>query len=220
MTIIATRAILDAPTYARVRDERLRELIEHKAPRRVELGSYIGLLFESDATVIGQIQEVVHVENKRHPAQIRSEIDEYACLLPGPGLLTATLMVHAGGPAIGATLSSEVHANFGVVSLEIGERSSPCHVLRPDDAGPAAVHYIGFAVGRSAIEALRDGLPAFLCLRSSVESLRSPLAAPLRAALLATLVHHDRASTNIRARSIPQTNTVTSTQKDTQCPTW
>lgn len=186
--MIFASEIADSSSYARVREQRLRALAEHKAARRVELGQYISLLFESRETVLGQIQEVVHVEAKRDAAQIRGEIDEYLCLLPKPGLLTATLMVHAGGAAIGAAIGSELFARLGVVTLEIGPWECPCHSLSPTDPGLAsAVHYIGFSVPDPAVVALRRGVSARLRLRSSVERVSLPIAAPLRAVLIDTL---------------------------------
>ncbi len=180
--------ILPPAAYERVRAQQRPELLRHKQQRRVELGRYLCLLFESRETVLQQIHEVVRAENRTHPDQIQREIDEYACLVPSPGRLTATLTIQAGGAELGAALAAELDGARGPVALELGARRYPCAALRPEDRVPTAVYYVGFAFDEDLLPALRSSAPASLRLDSGIERCAEPLPEPLRAALVETLL--------------------------------
>jgi hypothetical protein len=48
--------------YAKNRKQFRKELVEYKKNRRVTLGPYATFYFESYETMLGQIQEMVHIE--------------------------------------------------------------------------------------------------------------------------------------------------------------
>jgi len=183
---ILTRHILAEADYARVRDAERRALSRHRAPRRIALHEHCALLFESRWTVLGQIQEVCHVEGRRTEAKIQREIDEYSCLIPRPDTLTATLTVHGGTPEFGATLSAEAGAERGPLVLQLGPHFQPSRALRPPP-GPDAVHYLAFDLGPASKAALYAGAPAWIHLRSAVAATQIPISPALRLALEHTL---------------------------------
>lgn len=179
--------ILAPELYERVRIAQAPFLRRHKAARRVELGRYLCVLFESRATVLGQIHEIIRVEGRTRASEIQREIDEYACLVPRPGWLTATLAVHAGPAELGVTLSREIVSGRGPILLEVDGYQSACRALRPTELAPAAIHYIGFEIPTAMATKLRASRPTFLRLRSAIGDHDLPLPEALHSALVDTL---------------------------------
>ncbi|EDM79719.1 hypothetical protein PPSIR1_16695 [Plesiocystis pacifica SIR-1] len=183
-TEIELRDILPVAIFERVRDRWGPMVWRVKAARRVEF-SHLSVLFESRTTALWQIHEVLRVESRTSTGDIQREIDEYARLVPGPGVLTATLSIHAGSAAVGEVFSREL--DTGLICLEVGAHRCPCRRLDPDDREPAAIHYIAFDVTESAQAALHAGEPGWLRVESSVGCERLPLGPETRASLLETL---------------------------------
>lgn len=179
--------VLPPDAYARVRARRATALQRHKAARRVDLGDCLCLLFEDRDTVLAQIQEVVYVEGRNDPTQIRREIDEYACLLPTPSLLTATLTIHAGPPEFGATLVNELRAGAGPITLELGGRRYPCVALQPGDPNPSPIHYIGFPIDAVLVPGLCSMMPAKLRTSPALGQQELLLPKQLRVAMIDTI---------------------------------
>lgn len=179
--------LLAPSVYARVRGQRRAALIRHKAARRVAIGEHLSLLFESRATVLAQTQEIVHVEGRDTAALMQREIDEYACLLPSPSRLTATLTLHSGPIELCAALQTELHGDHGPLALETSTSRSTCFALQPRTSIAEAVHYLGFAIDATFVTALCSSTPAWLRLRSAIGNHDVPLPPALQSALLDTL---------------------------------
>lgn len=81
----------DALFYQK-RPELLLEILELKKRRRVALGPFMTILFESRSLVWWQVQEMLRVE-KGGREQIAEELDTYNPLIPNPNRLTFTLMI-------------------------------------------------------------------------------------------------------------------------------
>ncbi len=79
--------------YESMRDELRRRIIEIKKHRRVSVGDRITLVFENHQTVLFQIQEMIRAERIVDLDRVRDEIDVYNELIPGPGELSATLLI-------------------------------------------------------------------------------------------------------------------------------
>ncbi|HNC97971.1 MAG TPA: DUF3501 family protein, partial [Myxococcota bacterium] len=69
-----------------------------KEQRRLKLGDAMVLLFENQATVAWQVQEMCRVENITADAAIQHELDTYNALLPGHSELSATLLIGFADP--------------------------------------------------------------------------------------------------------------------------
>lgn len=80
-------------TFVEERPRRYEALQAVKAPRRVHVGPHLTLLFENRATVLWQVMEMCRVERITQPEAVQAELDAYNPLLPGPGELSATLLV-------------------------------------------------------------------------------------------------------------------------------
>jgi hypothetical protein len=85
--------IRDVRAYERERDALRREVIELKRIRRVTLGPIMTLVFENTTTMRWQVQEMARAERMLQDEQIAHEVATYNELIPGPGELSATLMI-------------------------------------------------------------------------------------------------------------------------------
>ncbi|MEM9456744.1 MAG: DUF3501 family protein [Myxococcota bacterium] len=187
--------ILELPVYRRVRSDYRNLITELKRFRRARLAPHVGLLFENRETVLHQIHEVLLLEGHT-PARVRSELQQYACLLPPPGELRATAMVDGGGPALGRRLVAALRRP-GAVRLTVGALTCGSELAADDDTDDEdAVQYLRF---RPSI-ALRQSLHAISCAELSFEvegrsfitavsdGLRDQLAQDLDAAPVASLL--------------------------------
>ncbi|MGH7815140.1 MAG: DUF3501 family protein [Candidatus Binataceae bacterium] len=84
---------LSLADYERVR-ARLRPLFIHeKDRRRLGVGAHLTLLFENAQTVWYQVHEMIRSERMTAREAIQQELDTYNELIPGPGELTASLLI-------------------------------------------------------------------------------------------------------------------------------
>lgn len=79
--------------YEKVRDQIRSRVIDLKRSRRVQVGDHLSFLFENRETVLFQIQEMCRAERIVDDDRIQEEIDVYNELIPGPGELSATMMI-------------------------------------------------------------------------------------------------------------------------------
>lgn len=93
MKPISRGEILALADYQRVR-ARLRPLfMVEKDRRRLPIGDHVTLLFENARTVWYQVHEMLRAEKIDDPAAVQQEIDTYNELVPGPGELSATMLI-------------------------------------------------------------------------------------------------------------------------------
>ena len=83
--------IIKVDIYAKDRKQYRKKLVEYKKNRRVFLGPYAAFYFESFETMLGQIQEMLHIE-KGGEKQLVDELNAYNPLVPKGNELVATLM--------------------------------------------------------------------------------------------------------------------------------
>jgi len=176
--------------YEKVRDAVRREIIALKARRRVAVGDRLSLLFENRLTVLFQIQEMIRAERIVADERVQDEIDVYNELIPGPGELSATLMIEIEDKQ---RIKPELDRFMGIdegdhVWLQIGHGDASWAVSGLFEAGHskedklAAVHFVRFAVPPAARAALAIG-PAAIAVEHPNYRARTELSAELRAAL-------------------------------------
>lgn len=93
MNALISDDILPYAEYERQREAFRARIIELKKRRRISVGPLITLVFENRETLLFQIQEMVRVEQIFEPDKVQEELDVYNALLPGPGELSATLLI-------------------------------------------------------------------------------------------------------------------------------
>jgi len=69
-----------------------------KDRRRVRVGGHLTFLFENRDTVRYQIQEMVRIERIARTEDIAREVETYNELIPGPGQLSASLLIEYATP--------------------------------------------------------------------------------------------------------------------------
>jgi hypothetical protein len=85
---------LDKPDrYAKYRDDSIDRLREHRMQRRLYLGPFLTVEFESLETVLHRIQESIYRKELTSISDMQSEIEIYAPLIPQTGTLTAVAYV-------------------------------------------------------------------------------------------------------------------------------
>ncbi|MGC9105568.1 MAG: DUF3501 family protein [Thermoprotei archaeon] len=95
MVKVTLNDVLSWRTYEKVRQDRIRRIVEVKNRRRIELGDRLSLLFENRDTVLQQVQEMVYLDRLEKEEDILREIMIYSTLLPCGGKVKASLYVRA-----------------------------------------------------------------------------------------------------------------------------
>ena len=176
-----------AAAYVRVRRDYQAFVSRIKARRRLRLGPDAALLFEDDETVRAQILEVLHVEG-RTPSRLARVVADYACLLPSPGELRATLFIDGVDRELGRRIGAAACARAGLVvhagSVVLVSAPAEGEAAVADPAAhDACVHYL--ALRRDAtISSDVAGWSVRLALAQPIDA---PIDEPLRGALLAEL---------------------------------
>ena len=72
--IVEKGDLITADTYAKNRKKIRKKLVEFKKNRRISVGPYATFYFESYETMLGQIQEMLHIE-KGGEQQLKDELN-------------------------------------------------------------------------------------------------------------------------------------------------
>ena len=190
MNPLTEKDLWPLPVYERVRDEFRREVIAAKQYRRVALGPVMTLIFENRLTVKFQVQEILRTERISSPEGIAEELVGFNDLVPGPGELSATLMIELrGAEEVDAAELQRLTGFSRHLHLELGFRRIPARGEEGRDDGRriSAVQYLRFPVGDAA-RALADlAQPAALVADHPSYSHRAPLSDDVRRSLAADL---------------------------------
>jgi hypothetical protein len=89
--------ILPMADYAKIRNEKRREIAAKKRNRRVEVGPYVTFYFENFETMWLQVHEMIFIE-KGGPEMAPGEIAAYNPLIPKGRELVATFMIEIDDP--------------------------------------------------------------------------------------------------------------------------
>ena len=85
--------ILDLRAYEKIRAEKKAEILEVKRRRRIELGTFVTVMFESRDTMWYQIQEMLRAERVISEEGVVDELRAYNPLIPEAGQLCATVFI-------------------------------------------------------------------------------------------------------------------------------
>lgn len=156
--------IVDNAAYEDERDEFRTRIIALKKRRRIGVGEFVTLVFENRETMRFQIQEMARVERMDSDAAIEGELAVYNKLIPEPGSLSATLFIELTSDEdlrswlpklVGIEKSIELRLSDGTVIVDIPEADHEAQLTREEIT--ASVHYIGFALTESEVEAFAAG---------------------------------------------------------------
>jgi uncharacterized protein DUF3501 len=179
--------------YARERGAFRERVLAHKRLRQLQVGPNVTWLFEDRLTVQYQIQEMLRVERIFEPQGISEELAAYNPLIPDGSNWKVTLLIEFAQPEErrrqlaqlrGVEARCWVQVAGSARVYPIADEDLP----RENEEKTSAVHFLRFELGAERVAALRAG--AALAAGIDHEHYRfqvDPLAAPMRAALLADL---------------------------------
>ncbi len=184
MQKLTEKDLWPAPVYEKTRDEYRARIIALKAPRRVQLGDSVTLLFENRDTVKFQVQEMLRAEHLETPEGIQAELDVYNGLLPGEGELSATLMIDVTEEKEIPVMLNKLVGLEEALCLVFGahEIAASFEQGRSDGARVSAVQFVRFPLG-AARRDFGSASPVALELRHPAYRVRTALAPPTLASL-------------------------------------
>ena len=140
--------IMDMGAYAGVRAERRRAMAAAKRDRRVSVGPHVTFYFESHATMLHQIHEMLFIE-KGGEEQVDDELAAYNPLIPQGRELVATMMIEYEDPAVRDREIRRLTFIETTVTLSIGgediKAEAEVDVERTKaDGKTSAIHFLRF----------------------------------------------------------------------------
>ena len=156
--ITAADIVPDA-VFSVQRKARRAALLPAKRLRRIALGPYCTVYFESYETMLFQVQEMLLVE-KGGEAQLADELAAYNPLIPQGRELVATVMFEIDDPVRRARVLGELGGVEEHFYLEVaGERSfgqQEGDIERTrEDGKTSSVHFLRFALSETQAQAFR-----------------------------------------------------------------
>jgi hypothetical protein len=155
-----TRAdIIPDSAYAAQRAARRAALLPIRKLRRIALGPYCTLYFESYETMLFQIQEMLLTE-KGGAEQLEDELAAYNPLIPQGDELVATVMFEIDEPARRAEVLGQLGGVEAYFFLSVGEHhvfAKPAgDIDRARDGKTSSVHFLRFPMTEAQAEDFRD----------------------------------------------------------------
>jgi hypothetical protein len=191
---IGAGELVDLESYAELRREYRRRVIEYKRSRRLAVGERVSLLFEDRETLRFQIQEMLFVERISDPEKVQHELDVYNELVPGEGELSATLFVEVSELA---SIRAELDRLVGIdehVLLALGEGDGAGETRARFDPRQreadriSAVQYLRFPLAPEAARRFADPfVPARIRIDHPAYAHEVPIPPEVRASLAVTL---------------------------------
>jgi hypothetical protein len=155
--------IADLRAYERERDAFRARIIDLKKLRRVGVGPFVTMVFESRDTIRFQIQEMARAERIFTDEGIQAELDVYNPLIPEPGSLSATLFIELTSndelmewlpKLVGIEQAVELRIEGDVIAA----RPDADHERQlTRDTITASVHYVHFDLTREDVERFANG---------------------------------------------------------------
>jgi hypothetical protein len=182
--------VLGLADYETIRARFRGRIIEEKRARRVLVGDRVSVLFENRDTVLLQIQEMLRTERITKERSIQHEIATYNPLVPGPGELSATLMIEVGDPAEREAFLESARGLERHVALVVDGDRLPAtwdeERVLPDRA--SAVLYLKFPLTPHAAESIQMlRAVAVLVIDHPAYTARAALGKPTVAAIASDL---------------------------------
>ena len=156
--------IIPNTEFAPIRKERRAALKPSKTLRRIDLGRDCTFYFESYATMLFQIQEMLYIE-KGGAEQLEDELRAYNPLVPNGNELVATMMFEIDDPVRRLNLLLQLGGIEKHIYLKISTKtgSEKVYVVPEDDTErtsadgkTSSVHFLHFPLSGAQKAAFRD----------------------------------------------------------------
>ena len=158
--IVEKGDLIASDEYAKNRKQFRKELVEFKKNRRIPVGPYATFYFESFETMLGQIQEMLHIE-KGGDEQLKDELNAYNPLIPKGKELVATLMFEIDNATLRANFLGKVGGIEEKVYMKIAEEKIKAlpetDIDRTSAEGKASsVQFLHFNFSNEQIKKFKD----------------------------------------------------------------
>jgi hypothetical protein len=162
--------ILDLRAYEKVRTEKKAEVLGIKRRRRIEVGTFVSVMFESRDTMWYQIQEMLRAERVISDEGVLDELRAYNPLIPEPGQLCATVFIELTSDdsmrewlpkLVGIERSFRLRLADGREIAPVTDEQHDATLTRENVT--AAVHYIRFEFGADDVATFGNGPVQLLC---------------------------------------------------------
>jgi len=162
--------ILDLRAYEKTRAEKKAEILEVKRRRRIEVGTFVTVMFESRDTMWYQIQEMLRAERVISEEGVIDELRAYNPLIPEAGQLCATIFIELTSDAamrewlpklVGIERSFRIKLANGREVAPVTDEQHDAALTRDDVT--AAVHYVRFEFGPEDLAAFASGPVQLVC---------------------------------------------------------
>jgi hypothetical protein len=161
MRKLTRQDLLALEAYHEQRPAMRREVMAHKARRKVFIGAHAGLYFEDRLTIQYQIQEMLRVERIFAGEAIQEELDAYNPLIPDGDNFKATFMLEYDDVAERRAALAGLKGIEDRVWVEVaGERVFAIadeDLVRENEIKTSAVHFLRFQLTPTMIAALAGG---------------------------------------------------------------
>ena len=148
--------------YAEIRKEFRDKVIQHKADRRLQIGSDATLYFEDRLTMHYQIQEMLRVERIFESTGIQEELDTYNPLIPDGANWKATFMLEYDEPEERKEkLASMINIETAIwMKVDGFDRVIPIadeDLDRTTEEKTSSVHFLRFELDEDMVSSIQNG---------------------------------------------------------------
>ncbi len=148
MAKLSKADLLSYDEYKKLHDKFLKEVINEKKKRRVQISDLISGLFESKLTVFYQIQEMIRAEQITKDEYIDEMLEVYNDLLPEENELSMTLFIEIPNQEQLRKFNKTIIGIENHVTLRFGEHTitsyEPDQEEDKDENYTQSVHYLHF----------------------------------------------------------------------------
>ena len=187
--IVEKKDLIPSDEYEKNRKQFRKKMVEFKKNRRIPIGPYATFYFESFETMLGQIQEMLHIE-KGGEEQLKDELSAYNPLIPKGKELIATLMFEIDDPTLRSDFLSKVGGIEEKVLMEVADEKikavSETDVDRTSGEGKASsVQFIHFNFSDVQIEKFKNpNNPVIISIDHSLYSHKAKILKETKNALI------------------------------------
>ena len=162
MTKITRDSLLSLEAYHKARPEMRKQIIALRRLRTVSLGNHLNLIFENEALMRYQVQEMLRVEKLFEDEPIQDEIDTYNPLIPDGSNFKATMMLEYPNEtdrkiALGKLVGIEHHIFIEVEGRPRVYAIADEDLERSTADKTAAVHFLRFELTVDMKKSLKAG---------------------------------------------------------------
>ena len=179
--------------YKKNRKQFRKKLVEFKKNRRIAIGPYATFYFECFETMLGQIQEMLHIE-QGGDSQLKDELNAYNPLVPKGKELVATLMFEIDDPTLRADFLSKVGGIEEKVFIILNEEKIKAKPEKDVDRTAAegkasSVQFVHFNFSDEQIKKFKDlSTEATICIEHTLYKHTGTISNNTRKALLSDFI--------------------------------